>query len=464
LLAKGLSDFSFGTGLQRQNFALKSNQYNYFVTNADYTHGVTDYWTSSAHFESLQGQASAGISNIIQVGNLGVASASLATNIHKFQNSQKVSLSYSSQIGNINYNLSTNFGGKNYQDIYNYPLKISQSSSSRASISYGDRKFGSFFINFLSYTFNGSNDDSNKTKTISATYEKNITQASFLRFTIGTDLKSRRKDSFAYLSFSTDLEGNNLSLSNSVQKGKSVKQIGLASSMNSAIGWGYKANLIKGETNNYDIQVNKNGQYVDTVLYLYDDDNSKSQQLEFTGGVAYLNKGFYLTKSIYDSLAVVKVGNLAGIKVYNNNRKVGVTNSRGEILVPNLPSYVVSEIKLDEEKLPLDVDFASTVLKVLPKWKSGTLIDFGVTHIKSVEMILTDPIGKIIQFDQEVTIEGIEEELFIGYEGKLYINNIGTIKTIKGKSCHESECCNFSAEIDDNIIEPIIDLGKLICR
>ncbi|RYE05710.1 MAG: fimbrial biogenesis outer membrane usher protein [Rickettsiaceae bacterium] len=464
LLAKGLSDFSLETGIQRQKFGINSNKYRYFVTNGDYKRGITDYWTSSIHFESLQDQASTGISNMIQVGDIGVASVSVATNIQKLKDSQKLSLGYYSQIGNINYNLSTSVNGKKYQDIYNYPARVSQSSSVVGSIGYSNKKFGGIFISLISNTFYGLENDKTRARTLSLTYDKNITQASFFRFMVGTDLSSPKKNSFAHLSFATDLNGKSIYASNSIQRGKSVKQIAIASQYDYTSGLSYRANFTKSDVKEYDIQLNKSSQYFNTALYLYNDDNSKNQQLGFTGSVAYINRGLYFTKSIYDSLAVVKVGNLKGIKVYSNNRKVGFTNSRGEILIPDLPSYVVSEIKLDEEKLPLDVDFESTLLKVLPKWKSGTIVDFKVKKVKGVEIILIDPTGKILPFDQEVNVEGMPEELFIGYDGKLYLNDINNIKVIRGKSCNENQCCTFSADIDDKMNEPIIDLGTLICK
>ena len=46
LLAKGLTDFSFETGVQRKKFSVKSNKYQYFVSNGDYNWGVSDTWTA----------------------------------------------------------------------------------------------------------------------------------------------------------------------------------------------------------------------------------------------------------------------------------------------------------------------------------------------------------------------------------------------------------------------------------
>ena len=177
-----------------------------------------------------------------------------------------------------------------------------------------------------------------------------------------------------------------------------------------------------------------------------------------------MDKGFYLTRSIYDSLALVKVGKLKNIPVYNNNLKVGYTNSEGKVLIPNVISYVPSEIKVDQRKLPLDVNFALTVLRTAPKWKSGVIIDFEITKIKSVEMVLLNSSHKIITFDEQVNIEDITDDLFVGYEGKLYINDIGNLKTLNGKICDNGECCHFEVQVDENLNDPIIDLGEVICR
>jgi len=464
LLTKDLSDFSFEAGIQRKNFGVQSNEYKYFVSNGDYNLGISDSWTLGAHFESLKDMGSIGASNIVQIGHLGVVTASIATNVHKLNNTQKATLGYTYQTESFTYSCSVTETSRNYQDIFNYPASTPSGTNYQTSFGYNNKKIGNFFLTFLSYQPSASVNKSDKIEMAMISYDRQVTKNSSLRFSVGTDLKSKRKAAFAYLSFNANLGTRTLGLSNSIQKGKATQQLNLSSQSNSPLGWGYRANIGKSDRYNYDIQVTKDTQYVDTALYVFDSNGSRTEQLGLTGGVVMMDKEFYLTRPIYNSLALVKVGKLKNVPVYNNNLKVGYTNSEGKVLIPNVLSYVPSEIKLDQRKLPLDTNFASTVLRTAPKWKSGVIIDFEVTKIKSVQMKLLSPDHKVIPFDEEVNIEGVADELFVGYDGMLYINDIGNLKTLNGKICENEQCCHFEAPIDESLTDPIIDLGDVICQ
>ena len=66
--------------------------------------------------------------------------------------------------------------------------------------------------------------------------------------------------------------------------------------------------------------------------------------------------------------------------------------------------------------------------------------------------------NKVVNFDRDVTIEG-EENLFVGYGGKVYISDIKNLTLLKGTACEGDECCNFEVPINSDSKEPILDLG-----
>ena len=464
LLAKGLTDFSFETGVQRKKFSVKSNKYQYLVSNGDYNWGVSDIWTAGVHFESLKDRASLGTANHFQMGNIGSVAVAFGSNIHNLDNTQKGILGYAYQGKNFSFNCSTTKILKNYQDIFNYPFSTPSGINYQTSFSYANDSIGSFFLNYLSYQPPTSLNTVDRIEMITAAYEKQLTKSSSLRFSVGTDLKSKRKSAFASLSFNAVLGKRNISLNNTVQKGKAAQQVILSSQSNTPLGWGYKANLGKGNKYSYDVEFTKNTEHVNTALYLYSpDDHDKVEQISLTGGIVVMDKAFYLTRPIYNSLALVKVGELENIPVYNNNLKVGYTNRAGKVLLPNVLSYVPSEIRFDQKKLPLDTNFASVILRTQPKWKSGVIVNFEVTKVKSLEMTLLNSSYKTITVNTQVNIEGITDELLVGYEGKLYINDIGNLKTLSGKIYDNSENCLFEIQVDENLKDPVIDLGEVIC-
>jgi len=149
LLKAGLADYSFEAGIARKDFGLTSNRYKDFVTSANYRYGMNDYWTSAVHFEMLKNYSSIGTTHDVQLGNYGLISTSIASNIYKVTNAQKGSLGYNYQTDRYNFNITVSKAGKNYSDIYNALAKTSTEPSYQTSVGYNHEKFGSIFVGFL---------------------------------------------------------------------------------------------------------------------------------------------------------------------------------------------------------------------------------------------------------------------------------------------------------------------------
>ena len=47
------------------------------------------------------------------------------------------------------------------------------------------------------------------------------------------------------------------------------------------------------------------------------------------GALVAMDGGLYRTQPIYNSMALVKVGEIKGVPVYNNNMLIGYTDSKG---------------------------------------------------------------------------------------------------------------------------------------
>ncbi|MFV9901047.1 MAG: fimbria/pilus outer membrane usher protein [Rickettsia conorii subsp. raoultii] len=471
LLRPGLSNFSYEAGFQRQDFTIYSNAYKYLVLNTDYTLGMNDYLTSGGHFEFLKNNGAVWVTNNLKIGNFGIIGISAANNITNFGRSQRINCcyTYESEYFDINSNLDWN--NSNYQDVYNYPDKIFSSLNYQISANCGNTDFGNISVNFLSFVVNNTIPKGKRSNILSSTYQRNITKKGFLSFTIGTDLNSKRNNNFAYIPFNLNLDSNkSISLTDLYQNKYHTKQLGVSSPIpiTSNMGWGYNANLIKAEATNYNVQVNRNGKNNDIGVYLQKNDTEIMKQFNIKGGIFSIDKSYYATRPINGGLALIKVNSLKNVGVYNNNLLAGDTDDKGKMLVPNLTPYVPSEIRLDDENLPLNTEFEEIALKVAPKTKSAVLLDFNIKIIKSIEMTVFDSNKHFIPFDSTVSIEGLDEEIFVGYDGKIYINDIKDLEVLNGSICDENEennkCCHFSVPVNRDLNDPVIDLGEAICK
>ncbi|MCO6763442.1 fimbria/pilus outer membrane usher protein, partial [Streptomyces sp. EL5] len=80
--------------------------------------------------------------------------------------------------------------------------------------------------------------------------------------------------------------------------------------------------------------------------------------LELRGSITTMGGGVFLSNWIDDSFAVVTTG-VPDVEVLNENRRAGVTDSRGMLLIPTLRSYQNNKIAIDPTNLPVDNEAAT---------------------------------------------------------------------------------------------------------
>ena len=469
ILKKDLSAFSYDFGMQRINYGIESEKYKNPITNIDYMYGISDKWTLGGHFQSFQNLSTLGTTTNFIIGNYGVIGGSIATNLHKFKQAQLISLGYNFQGENFNLNLSGTKTDKYYRDIFQDGSNELPQYSYQLSIGYFDENLGSFYLTYLAFT-NNQNNRQQKSQIISGSYGKEIRENIFFRVSAGTQLRNKTQGAFVFISLAVSLDNkHNATLSGSRQSGAGAQQVNFNSSTGGEIGYEYNINLYRDNKRNikYDLELNKNTEVADFSYFLFDSNHNKRiQQFNGQGALVFMDKNFFLTKPVYDSVALVKTNNIPNIGVYSNNQIIGHTNKKGQLIIPNLPSYLVSTIRLDDQTLPFDAEFADDDMKIMAKSKSGVIADFKISKVRAVQMTLHTEDNKDVAFDTKVEIEGLsEEELFVGYDGVLFISDVKELKLLKGKACYfDTNCCSFEKEIDSSSEDAATDLGEIICH
>lgn len=470
LLKKGLSNYSFEAGTLRDQYSQSSSKYKFLLTNADYTYGITDFWTSSAHFETLRRDISAGFTNIVRLGDFGVVSGSIASNFPKSANAQFYNVSYSYQTGSFSFNTTVSSAGKKFTDTLSFPPQSISRPKFLGSFSYNSDRLGEFFI-----VYTTSKSEGVKSKRLDFSYDKAIVASSFFRFSLGKDLSKKRGSTTCLFSLNMVLgeQNSNIGVSNGYQGGIRNKNIEISSPVSKPIDWGYRVLLQDNKTletnskvNDFDIGVSGQNSIGTASFRTFEYGKNPGQELFFSGSVVAMNNAVFLAPPIQQSLALVKVGTLPNIPIYYNNQIIGKTNTKGLTLAPNVVPYVPSQIKVDDQELPLDMSVPSIVQTVAPPAGGGVVADFKVRRSKGVELRLLDDDKEPVFLNYSVKIDGIKEELFIGYNGLLYIENISNLKALKGKVCdfQNTSCCNFNVPVNLKNPDPIISIGDTTCH
>jgi outer membrane usher protein len=464
LLKPGLTDFFYAIGTQRFGYGTrKHDRYKYLISNFDYSLGVTENFTNSVHFES-QKTASIGDTVYYKLLDTIILNASIASNLKSsMRDAQRYSIGFDYVDKRYFFNSTVAFGGSNFIDTYSRRYVNRGGAYSQNAMGYSHEELGSISVNYLTYPV-VTRDNTAKYGVIGLNYDKKFFNNFYFRINAGSAVRGP-KNKFIIFSLNFNLDDKNYAqVSTGRQNNRDYYNISLNSPIPSNLGWGYYAAFGKeGRGNNYNLRLSKNTSKVNSSLYLYQYGATGIQQLNFAGSIVAMDSNIFVTQPISDSFAIVKTGDINGVPIYSNNQLISYTNSRGVALVPNLPAYVKSKISLDESQIPLGTNITGNQLGVIPKWKSGALVNFNLKETKTMQMNLVDINDKPVKHNMDVTIDGIDDELFTGYNGLVFIRDIKNLAHFRGKACSMPCCCYFDAPLTNKQHE-LIDLGNIICK
>ena len=191
-----------------------------------------------------------------------------------------------------------------------------------------------------------------------------------------------------------------------------------------------------------------------------------STLLSTAGGVAIIGGGFFLTRPVQDSFAVIKVPGVGGVRGFSNNQEVGYSNSAGNLFVPNLLPYYGNKLGISDKDIPLNYTIDATEKVVGPPFRGGAVVSFPVQRIQRIlgQITLDDGVSTIVPAYGQLalTANGKLFESPIGRQGEFYLENLPTGRhsaTVE----HKDRICNFVLDVP-KLDQPEIKLGTLKCQ
>ena len=143
----------------------------------------------------------------------------------------------------------------------------------------------------------------------------------------------------------------------------------------------------------------------------------------------------FFSNWIDDGFGVVSTG-APGVGVLYENQPVGVTDSKGMLLVPTLRSYEKNNIAIDPTDLPVDAEVEGTSQIVAPANHGGVLVNFKVhDDTNSALVIFATADGGFVPAGSPGKIEG-GDDFVVGYDGEAFIknlrgSNVATVETAR---------------------------------
>lgn len=428
LLHEGLHEYNYSAGFERKNFGVESNTYDRFVFSGFHRYGLTDYLTIGGTIEGRSDVVAFGGQGSLLIPRVGMMTALGGASLGgEGKSGVAGSAAYTYQSINFNARLAVRGFSPGYTTVAGNPGKNRIRYDTSAVVGYATKKLGSISLGCIY-----SAPEKGVQKTITATYARNI--ANNVTFSTNFSYGGQNKYESKVLAGITWNFAANTAFSARVEESRQSRAEVAEVRKNAPIGEGYgynalvKHNADTNQTLTMDTSFQYNGQYgkyVGEYTRLESgNDYQDNYRLNVAGSVLLLGGRIGFSRPVNDSFALVKVGNLEGVKVSQYAQAMGTTNSHGELFVPDLGSFNDNLVTIKAGNIPLDYSLKTLELAISPPYRSGSCVIFPVRKLQPVTGILKAKVGgqvKPLEF-AEMTVDTDAGKVIIptGFGGEFY--------------------------------------------
>ena len=185
-----------------------------------------------------------------------------------------------------------------------------------------------------------------------------------------------------------------------------------------------------------------------------------------SGGIEFLNNSFYMSRPVTDSFALVKVGDIEGVRIYYSNSEIATTNRKGNAMVPALISYNDNKLSFEPSDIPVNYELTEIEKYISPAYRSGSIVTFGIRKIQGFEGRLflvrkgeKKPAESAVF---EVKADGKTVEAIVGKRGEFYLENLRPGR-FSAKITLEDKQCSFEIAVPDSK-EMNVNMGDISCE
>jgi len=459
LLAKGLSDWSLELGAVRQNYGLSSFDYGRDpAASGTWRYGISDSFTLETHGEATRGLAAAGAGGAWRLGVLGLLSGAVAQSRHSAGSGTQLNLGYNWQNQHLNFGVDSTRTRGNYIDVASLYGSAPPIGTGRALVGYSTQNLGSFGMSYLYLRYAGQD----ATRFANAYWFKSLGRLASFNVSLNQNLE-RRSERNLFVGFSWTLEGGS-SISTGVQR-DNIRTSYTADAQGSAPsegGFGWRAGLREGEgQSGGQAEFNYLGRHgrLSTGVSVFGD--SRYAYANASGGLVFMGGRPFASRRIHDAFAVVSTDGVASVPVMLENRKIGLTDGQGMLLVVPLNAYQNNQLAIDPMQLPASLRLTSTKLMATPSDRSGTLVRFGITPIRAASILLVDSAGQPLPLGSLVRINSQSgEPSLVGFDGVVYLDTLESHNVLVVQTPASACRVSFDYRKDG---EGIPEIGPLRC-
>ncbi|WP_373795315.1 fimbria/pilus outer membrane usher protein, partial [Neisseria dentiae] len=210
--------------------------------------------------------------------------------------------------------------------------------------------------------------------------------------------------------------------------------------------------------------INYDTQYGDARGNVYNAQGRTDWSAGWKGGLVWMNGGLFATRAVNNSFAVVSTDGVAGVPVSLFNNKVGHTNRKGLLLVPNLSAYQENTLDIDITDLPPNMAAERARILAVPSERSGVNVNFRLNRMQAASMVLKSTDGQFIPAGAVIRRSDGIPAAVVGFDGQTFIENLAAGENRFSIALPDESECRFSANYQTGPHQADLpDLGEIIC-
>lgn len=424
LLQRGLTDWSLEIGKARRSYGLKSFAYGDEVLfSGSLRHGLSNRLTVESHAEARDGLRMGGLGALLLLGETGgVFSASYAASRSGALNGKQQSLGYEWQGRRVSFNVATQLRSEAFRDAASLegstlPRRTDQIFAG-VNIGHGQLGVSYVYQDYWSLP---------RARYAGLSWSQVLGRYGHINLGINRDLTGN-SGTTAYAYWSLPLgDRQQVWASSQHQRAGNSSTVGAMQTIpGDSDGWGWRTQANAGEQSKGGqaeiSQLTRFGQWRAGVEHW----GGQSRSVVYggaTGGLLLMQGSVLPMRRVHDAFALVSTDGIADVPVMLENRFVGKTDEKGQLLVTPLNAWQKNDLSIDPLVLPADVSVQRTRMAATPATGSGMLARFPMKITRIVELSLRTPDGHWVTPGTPVQILPGDQQAIVGYDGRIYLQD-----------------------------------------
>jgi outer membrane usher protein len=468
LLKAGLHEYSYNLGFRREEFGLESFQYGDLAFLGFHRLGITDNFTAGLRAEASDDLYNLGAGFAFTSVGFGEVAVSIAASRDDGRSGNAGGLTYIYRGRNFNGQFAIRGFSRDYATLSLSSATDRARYAGSLGLGYSPLFSGSVSMQLAATDYYSGQD----MKRLSLSYTRRIFRAVSL-FIRASRIDIHDVDNEIEVGFMLPLGSARSAGMNYANRAYgSVATAYLSKNAPPNVGYGYRFQVDTMESPKGGIDINRSTMFtwrgsrgVFSATYR-NANKSNYYNLGFSGSVAFIDRSVYLSRPITDSFALVKVGDIEGVRVRRSNQDIGMTDEKGEFLVPDLISYYDNRLSIDDKDIPVNYELKELAQHVAPPLRGGTVVSFDIRKLQAFVgqlFILTrDEKTAAEYWGLELDLPHEKRQAIVGKDAQFYLENVPAGEWPARLYQRERECFFVMAIPQSESM--VVEMGEVICE